>query len=164
MEAGANVAVWPRHVGGCWLGPGLTETFDTPELLAELGYGYVLDWTNDDQPYPLDAPGMLSVPYSVELNDLMLSARGVTGPEFVQVIRDQYEQLYDDAAHGGRVMALALHPFVTGQAFRAKYFDQALGFLSEQPCIWLTTSDEIAEHYQRTARFGPAGAASAQPG
>jgi hypothetical protein len=59
-----------------------------------------------------------------------------------------------DAAHGGRVMALALHPFVTGQAFRAKYFDQALEFLSRQPGIWLTTSDEIAEHDQRTA--GPA--------
>jgi allantoinase len=139
-----------------WMGPGLTETFSTPELLAELGYGYVLDWTNDDQPYPLTVPGMLSVPYSVELNDLMLSARGITGPEFVQIVRDQYEQLHAEAAHGGRVLALALHPFVTGQAFRAKYFDQALRFLSEQPDIWLTTSDEIAEHYRRTA-------ASAQP-
>jgi hypothetical protein len=50
----------------------------------------------------------------------------------------------------GRVMALALHPFVTGQAFRAKYFDQALAFLAAQPDIWLTTSDEIAEHFRRT--------------
>jgi peptidoglycan/xylan/chitin deacetylase (PgdA/CDA1 family) len=145
-----------------WMGPGLTETHDTPALLAELGYGYVLDWTNDDQPYPLDVPGMLSVPYSVELNDLMLSARGVTGPEFVQMVRDQYEQLQADAASGGRVMALALHPFVTGQAFRAKYFDQVLEFLSEQPSIWLTTSDEIAGHYRRMAGSAPAGPASAQ--
>lgn len=135
-----------------WMGPGLTETFSTPGLLAELGYGYVLDWTNDDQPYRLNTPGMLSVPYSVELNDLMLSARGITGPEFVQIVKDQYEQLHADARHGGRVMALALHPFVTGQAFRAKYFDQALAFLAEQPDIWLTTSDEIAEHYRRAAR------------
>ena len=56
-----------------------------------------------------------------------------------------------DAARGGRVMALALHPFVTGQAFRAKYFDQALEFLSAQSDIWLTTSDEIAGRYRRTA-------------
>ena len=134
-----------------WMGPGLTETFSTPGLLAELGYGYVLDWTNDDQPYRLNTPGMLSVPYSVELNDLMLSDRGTTGPEFVQMVKDQYEQLRADAARGGRVMALALHPFVTGQAFRAKYFDQALAFLAGQPDIWLTTSDEIAEQYQRAA-------------
>ncbi|CDR07656.1 hypothetical protein [Streptomyces iranensis] len=45
------------------LGPALTETFRTPELLAELGLRYVLDWANDDQPYRLNVPGMLSVPY-----------------------------------------------------------------------------------------------------
>jgi peptidoglycan/xylan/chitin deacetylase (PgdA/CDA1 family) len=133
-----------------WMGPGLTETFDTPALLAELGFGYLLDWTNDDQPYPLNVPGMISVPYSVELNDLLLFDRGVTGPEFVQIVRDQYEQLHADAEHSGRVMALALHPFVIGQAFRARYLDQALAFLAAQPDVWLTTSDEIAAHYQHT--------------
>ncbi|MGE6738192.1 polysaccharide deacetylase family protein, partial [Streptomyces sp. NPDC059900] len=105
-----------------WLGPALTETFRTPTLLAELGLGYVLDWTNDDQPYPLNIPGMLSVPYSVELNDLgLFTTHGMTGPDFVQLVKDQVDQLYDESAAGGRVMALALHPFVIGQAFRAKY-------------------------------------------
>ncbi|MBO8199383.1 polysaccharide deacetylase family protein [Streptomyces smyrnaeus] len=133
-----------------WMGPGLTETFHTPSLLAELGLSYLLDWTNDDQPYRLNVPGMLSVPYSVELNDLLLFGKGVTGPEFVQIVKDQYEQLHADSAHSGRVMALALHPFVIGQPFRHKYLDEALEYLATQPDIWLTTSDEIAEHYQRT--------------
>lgn len=134
-----------------WMGPGLTETHHTPDLLAELGYDYLLDWTNDDQPYPLRVPGMISVPYSVELNDLMLFGNGTPGPEFVRIVADQYEQLHADSAHSGRVMALALHPFSTGQAFRAKYLDQALAHLAAQPDVWLTTSDEIAEHYLRTA-------------
>ncbi|GAB3439895.1 polysaccharide deacetylase family protein [Actinophytocola sediminis] len=133
-----------------WMGPALTETVNTPALLAELGLTYLLDWTNDDQPYPLTVPGMISVPYSVELNDLQLFGRGLTGPEFVRVVRDQYEQLHADSEHSGRVLALALHPFVIGQPFRHKYLDQALAFLAEQPDIWLTTSDEIAAHYQRT--------------
>jgi allantoinase len=133
-----------------WLGPGLFETFQTPALLAELGLRYVLDWSNDDQPYRLNVPGMLSVPYSVELNDLGLFLfRNRSGPEFVQVVKDQFEQLFADAEHGGRVMALALHPFVTGQAFRRRYLDQALAYLAAQPGIWLATSDEIAEHYRR---------------
>jgi peptidoglycan/xylan/chitin deacetylase (PgdA/CDA1 family) len=135
-----------------WMGPALTETFNTPALLAELGLSYVLDWTNDDQPYRLNEPGMISVPYSVELNDLPLFGKGTTGPEFVQIVKDQYEQLHADSEHSGRVMALALHPFVTGQAFRAKYLDQALAYLAAQPDIWLTTSDEIAEHYLHTTR------------
>ncbi len=127
-----------------WLGPGLTETANTPELLAELGFHYVLDWTNDDQPYPLTVPGMLSVPYSVELNDLLIFGKGFTGSEFVQMVIDQYEQLHADSAESGRVMALALHPFVIGQPFRHKYLDQVLEYLAAQPDAWLTTSDEIA--------------------
>jgi allantoinase len=141
-----------------WLGPGLTETFQTPALLAELGVRYVLDWTNDDQPYRLNVPGLLSVPYTVELNDLgLFGFKGATGPEFVQVVKDQYEQLYADAdaGAGGRVMALALHPFVIGQPFRAKYLDQALEHLMAQPGIWLATTDEIAEHYQRATGQHP---------
>ncbi|MFI6902513.1 polysaccharide deacetylase family protein [Nonomuraea sp. NPDC050394] len=134
-----------------WMGPGLTETFNTPALLAELGLSYVLDWTNDDQPYRLNVPGMISVPYTLELNDLALFSKGTTGPEFLRIVKDQYEQLRADSRDSGRVMALALHPFVTGQAFRAKYVDQALEYLAAQPDIWLTTSDEIAEHYVRTS-------------
>ncbi len=133
-----------------WMGPGLTETLNTPRLLAELGLDYVLDWTNDDQPYRLNVPGVISVPYTVELNDLgLFVSKGTTGPEFVRIVRDQYEQLRADG--GGRVMALALHPFVIGQAFRAKYFDEALEFLAAQPDAWLTTSDDIAAHYLGTS-------------
>jgi allantoinase len=133
-----------------WLGPGLTETPQTPRLLAELGLRYVLDWTNDDQPYWLNVPEMLSVPYSVELNDLGLyTMRGFTGPQFLQTVKDQFDQLYADSASSGRVMALALHPFVSGQPFRAKYLDQALHYISAHPGVWLTTSDEIAAHFAR---------------
>jgi peptidoglycan/xylan/chitin deacetylase (PgdA/CDA1 family) len=131
-----------------WLGPGLTETFQTPALLAELGLSYVLDWTSDDQPYPLNVPGMISVPYSVELNDLgMFINKGLSGPDALQMIKDQFDQLYRDSANSGRVMALALHPFVIGQPFRLKYLDQALEYIARHDGVWLTTSDEIAEHY-----------------
>ena len=111
---------------------------------------YLLDWTNDDQPYWLNVPGMLSVPYSVELNDLgLFTMRGLTGPQFLQTIKDQLDQLYADSASSGRVMALALHPFASGQPFRAKYLDQALEYITGHPRVWLTTSDEIAAHFAR---------------
>ncbi|WP_062981429.1 polysaccharide deacetylase family protein [Nocardia anaemiae] len=126
-----------------WMGPALTETFHTPELLAELGLDYVLDWTNDDQPYRLNVPGLLSVPYSVELNDNSLFlGTGLRGADFVQIVKDQLDRLYEES---GRVMALALHPFVIGQAFRIKYLEQALDYVANHPGVWLTTSDEIAD-------------------
>lgn len=71
----------------------------------------------------------------------------LSGPDFVQVVKDQLDQLYADSAESGRVMALALHPFVTGQPFRTKYLDQALEYVVNHPGVWVTTSDEIAEHY-----------------
>ncbi|TLG05371.1 polysaccharide deacetylase [Nocardia cyriacigeorgica] len=136
-----------------WLGPALSETFDTPEILAELGLTYLLDWTADDQPFRLNVPGLLSVPYSVELNDLgLFTMKSFTGPDFVQIVTDQFDQLYADSARGGRVMALALHPFVTGQPYRAKYLDQALEYIASHHGVWLTTSDEIAEHYAATTQ------------
>ncbi|MCW5694573.1 MAG: polysaccharide deacetylase family protein [Pseudolabrys sp.] len=135
-----------------WMGPGLTETFATPQILKELGYSYVLDWTADDQPFALNLPGLISVPYSVELNDLSLfGVKGMTGEEFYRTVVDQFDQLYADSADSGRVMALALHPFVMGQAFRARYLDEALGYIASHDGVWLTTSDDIAEHYVATA-------------
>ena len=135
-----------------WMGPALTETFQTPALLAELGLSYVLDWTNDDQPYRLNVPGMLSVPYTVELNDLgVFMMKGFTGPDFLQMFIDHFDQLYADSADSGRVMALALHPFVIGQPSRHKYLDLALEYVASHSGVWLTTSDEIAEHFSGMA-------------
>ncbi|SFL31334.1 polysaccharide deacetylase family protein [Geodermatophilus ruber] len=132
-----------------WLGPALTETFETPSLLAELGLGYTLDWTNDDQPYELAVPGMCSVPYSIEMNDVTLFvSKSYTGPEFLQAVRDQLDQLYADAAGSGRVMALCVHPFSVNQPFRHKYLDQALEYIAGHEGVWLATSDEIAEAYR----------------
>ncbi|KUJ66050.1 polysaccharide deacetylase [Streptomyces albus subsp. albus] len=136
-----------------WLGPALTETFRTPELLAELGLTYILDWCNDDQPYRLNVPGMLSVPYSVEVGDIQLFVgKALSGPEFVRIVKDQFDQLYADAvaADSGRVMSLVLHPFVINQPFRHRYLEEALEYITQHTGVWLTTSDEIAEHYAAT--------------
>jgi allantoinase len=135
-----------------WMGPGLTETFDTPRILRSLGLSYVLDWCADDQPFPLNVPGMISVPYSVELNDIMLFvARSVSGEEFYRAVIDQFDQLYADSERSGRVMALALHPFVIGQPFRLRYLAKALEYITSHAGVWLTTSDDIAAHYSNSS-------------
>jgi peptidoglycan/xylan/chitin deacetylase (PgdA/CDA1 family) len=133
-----------------WLGPALTETFNTPEILAELGLTYLLDWCNDDQPYPLKvkAGRMISVPYSIEMNDITLFvSKSLSGPDFAQQVMDQFDVLYDEGARSGRVMCLALHPFVVNQPFRHKYLDKVLEYIAGHDQVWLTTSDEIADWY-----------------
>lgn len=131
-----------------WLGPALTETFETPRLLKELGLSYVLDWCADEQPFPLKVPGMMSVPYSIELNDVtMFVAKSLTGEDFYRIVVDQFDQLYKEGAATGRVMALCLHPFIVNQPFRHKYLERALEYIASHDGVWLTTSDEIAAHY-----------------
>jgi allantoinase len=148
-----------------WLGPALTETFETPSLLAELGLGYTLDWTNDDQPYELAVPGVLSVPYSIEMNDVTLFvSKSYTGPQFLEAVKDQLDQLYADSADSGRVMALCVHPFSVNQPFRHKYLDQALAYIAGHEGVWLTTSDEIADVYREQRGIGREADAAAGAG
>jgi peptidoglycan/xylan/chitin deacetylase (PgdA/CDA1 family) len=131
-----------------WLGPALTETFETPKLLREQGLTYLLDWCADDQPFPLNVPGMISVPYGIELNDItMFVSKSLSGDDFYQSVVDQFDQLYKESAQSGRVMSLSLHPFVINTPFRHKYLEKALDYITSQEGVWRTTSDEIAAHY-----------------
>jgi allantoinase len=131
-----------------WLGPALSETFETPRLLRELGLSYVLDWCSDDQPFHLTVPGMMSVPYSIELNDVSLFVgKSLSGEAFYQMVVDQFDQLYKDSEKSGRVMSLCLHPFIINQPFRHKYLEKALEYIARRSDVWLTTSDDIAEHF-----------------
>jgi allantoinase len=133
-----------------WLGPALTETFNTPNLLTEVGVEYILDWCNDDQPYPVNVSSgrMISVPYSIELNDVSIFAGKSMPPQaFYQIVVDQFDVLYAEGAQSGRVMALCLHPFIINQPFRHKYLDQALAYITSHEGVWLTTSDDIASWY-----------------
>ncbi len=145
-----------------WMGPGLTETFETPRILKDLGVFYVLDWCADDQPFALNVPGMISVPYAIELNDIaFFVAKGLSGDDFYRAVIDQLDQRYEDSAESGRVMALALHPLVIGQPFRHKYLGKALEYVASHKGVWLTTSDEIAAHYVASLSAAPE---SSRPG
>ena len=144
-----------RPIG--WLGPALTASSHTYDLLAELGYQYALDWSIDDEPVPLEvASGSLcAVPYSAELNDLPFFAiHGQSAPEFADALVDQMEQLREEGTERPRVMGFGLHPFLSGQPYRARHLSRALAHMASCEDVWFTTSDEIAV----LARVGNTGA------
>jgi peptidoglycan/xylan/chitin deacetylase (PgdA/CDA1 family) len=137
-----------------WLGPSLAETLRTPDLLAEAGVEYVADWCADDQPFPLHVRSgtLYSVPYTVELNDIpMVLQHHYSGEQMYAAIRDQFDVLYQEGAQQGRVMAIALHPFITGVPYRAKHFDQALAYVVGHRHVWLATGGEILDAYKAQA-------------
>jgi peptidoglycan/xylan/chitin deacetylase (PgdA/CDA1 family) len=131
-----------------WLGPALTSTMNTTNLLAELGFTHTLDWANDDQPYDMNVREgrLISVPYASEVNDIpLLHLRHFTGEQFRQAVIDQFDMLYEEGAESARVMGIGVHPFLVGQPFRARYLAEALEHVTSHDDVWLTTSDEIAD-------------------
>ncbi len=134
-----------------WLSPALSESFNTPDILAENGIEYVCNWVNDEQPYAMNVRtgSLISVPYSIEINDIpAFLDRGLGAEEFYRMIVDQFDVLYEDGAASGRVMAICLHPFLIGHAFRAKYLDKALDYITRRKEVWVTRGGEINDWYR----------------
>jgi allantoinase len=140
-----------------WLGSGLQETWDTLDLLAAEGCEYVCDWTNDDQPYIMTLKGghpLASIPYSHEINDKPAFERAHrTAAEFQEMICRQFDVLYREGAESGRVMAIAIHPYLTGVPHRIDAFDQALAYICKHDRVWKTTGTEIAHHFAAQAKL-----------
>jgi allantoinase len=144
-----------------WLSSGLAETWDTVDLLAANGCEYVCDWCNDDQPYELTLDhgrSILSVPYTQQLNDKgAIERRFNSADAFRQMICDQFDVLYREGAESGRVMAIAIHPYLIGVPHRIGAFDAALKYICKHKKVWKATGSEIARHYRARMKDGGSG-------
>jgi peptidoglycan/xylan/chitin deacetylase (PgdA/CDA1 family) len=143
-----------------WLSPGLTESHRSLDLLAAAGIEYVANWVNDDQPYPMRVASgsMLSLPYSVEINDYTaFLEQGQNGESFGQMICDQFDVLYEDGAATGRVMSICLHPFLIGHPHRSKHLDKALKHIVSRREVWITTGSAIVDWFRAHSANASAG-------
>jgi peptidoglycan/xylan/chitin deacetylase (PgdA/CDA1 family) len=135
-----------------WLGPGLTETWHTPDILAEQGYEYVCDWVLDDQPVRLKTRGggsIVNVPYTQECNDVaMMLIQHHKASEYRDRAVDQFDQLYADAHDSARVMALVVHPYIMGAPHRLRYFRAALEHVAAHADAGFYTGGQIVDWYQ----------------
>ena len=137
-----------------WESPGLTETDDTLDLLAEAGIEYVADWVLDEQPVPLRtrAGPVISIPYTVEINDVIISAvQQQSSDEIYRRGRDQFDRLYLDGATAPRVMAISIHPYLTGVPHRIKYLEMLYDYILGHEGVVMWTGAEILDWYRNQA-------------
>src|SRR6267143_1357091 len=135
-----------------WLGPVLTETWETPDLLKEEGYDYVADWVMDDQPVWLKTTTkpFVNVPYTQECNDVaMMLIQHHKASEYYDRAIDQFEQIYQDAVDGPRVMALVQHPYILGAPHRLKYLRQAIEMMASRKDVLFWTGAQIADWFKQ---------------
>ena len=147
-EARQTIAAREGRPPRGWLGPWISETERTPDLLAEAGFDYVLDWCMDDQPVWLrtDSRKLLAVPYPQELNDAnAVVLRRVSGADFADMIVDAFDELLDHGGPQPLVIGVALHAHVSGQPFRLRHLRRALQHVAGRRTeAWLTDTDAIA--------------------
>ena len=133
-----------------WLSPALSYTDQTLNLVAEAGLTYVCDLFHDDQPGPVKVPHgrLVSMPYSLEMNDaIAFSVNWVTPHRYGEMIKRQFDRLYAEGEQSGTVMCIPLHPYLIGQPYRMKAFEEALAYITGHEKVWLATGREIAQHF-----------------
>ena len=142
-----------RPVG--WLGPGLTQTYETPELLAEAGVQYIGDWVYDDEPTEIrTAKGpLVTLPYTVELNDIpMMIVQHHQAEELLRRSTDQFDRLYRESAERAKILSIAIHPYITGAPHRIKYLEAFLDHAKGHAGVAFWTGEEILDWYRRVKR------------
>ena len=144
-----------------WLSPWISESLLTPDLLAETGYSYTLNWCHDEQPLPMrtrSGQPLWAVPYPQELNDIpMIMVRHLDGKDFAQMIIDQLDEMLlqtQGPQAPALVMGIALHPYIVGQPYRLRHLRRALARVAaarDAGGVWMATPGAIFRHARQAA-------------
>lgn len=135
-----------------WLGPFISQSANTPELLVETGYTYMLDWWFDDQPvsFRTDNGPILAVPYpSMEMNDIpAFINRGMSDADFERMLIAAFDQQLAESRKHSQVYAVSIHTFLMGQPHRIGILQRVLAHIRKHADdVWFTTPGRIAEHF-----------------
>ena len=142
-----------RPVG--WLGPGLTQTYETPELLVASGVKYIGDWIYDDEPTTISTANgpLVTLPYTVELNDItMMIVQHHESPYFLRRCIDTFDRLYVEGAQRAKVMAIAIHPYISGQPHRIKYLEDVYEYVNHHDGVLHMNGEELLAWYTAQQR------------
>ncbi len=148
-----------RPVG--WLGPGLTQTYETPDLLAEAGVKYIGDWVYDDEPTTIRTRHgpLVTLPYTAELNDIpMMIVQHHESDHLYRRAIESFERLYEESEHRAKFIAIAIHPYISGQPFRIKPLEKIYQHVNQFDGVLHWNGAEILDWYAKTAgvKFGKA--------
>jgi peptidoglycan/xylan/chitin deacetylase (PgdA/CDA1 family) len=152
---GESTAAIARHEGMAprgWLSPWIAESRATPDLLAEAGYRYTLNWCMDDQPVWMrtEAGRLLAIPYPQEVNDIpSVVARKDGAEQFAAMVLADFEERLEQVARDGipQVMGIALHPYIIGQPYRLRALRGALSAIAARRGeVWITSAGAIFDH------------------
>lgn len=133
-----------------WESPGLTETFETIDILAEEGIEYVADWIVDDQPCDIATTtgSVVAMPYTVDVNDVpMMAVSQHASDEWLKRGMRQFDQLYQEGRSGARVMLISMHPYLSGVPHRIGYVEELFEYVLGKPGVLCWSGERILDWY-----------------
>ena len=142
-----------RPVG--WLGPGLTQTFETPDLLAKAGIRYIGDWVHDDEPTEISTANgpLITLPYTVEQNDIPVMIIHQHQSSYLTTrLTDTFDQLYEESADRAKIMAIAIHPYISGMPHRIKHLRAAYDYINRFDGVVHMNGTQLLDWYQSQKR------------
>ena len=142
-----------RPVG--WLGPGLTETYETPELLAEAGVQYIGDWVYDDEPTTIrtEKGPLVTLPYTLELNDIpMMIVQHHESAYWKGRVMDQFRRLHAEGAERPKIVAVAIHPYISGQPHRIRWLEAFYEYVAGHAGVLHWNGPQMLAWYQGQAK------------
>ena len=134
-----------------WESPGLTETADTLDILSEHGIKYTANWPVDDLPQDLKVKSgkrMITLPYPIEINDVVMTSVQVhKSDEIFTRGKLQFDRLYEEADENIKIMAISVHPYLTGVPHRISFFEQLLDYILNHQDVEIMTGKDIYNWY-----------------
>jgi peptidoglycan/xylan/chitin deacetylase (PgdA/CDA1 family) len=121
----------------------------TLSLLSELGYVYHIDDLSRDEPFieQVDGKDFVVVPYTLRNNDILLvEGRNYSPSKFLEQIKLEFDQLYQEAGNRRRMMSISTHDRIGGTPGMVKVLDEFLRYVKTFPDVAFMRKDEIVRY------------------
>jgi peptidoglycan/xylan/chitin deacetylase (PgdA/CDA1 family) len=135
----------------------LRNSIHISETLQDLGFVYSIDEPSRDEPFiiPVRGRDFAMVPYTIHMNDMLFPFQGYDPQAHEQALRDEFDQLYEEASTRRRMMVIGMHDRISGHANRIRPLDRFLTYAKSHDGVWFARKDEIARWALSQRQFTP---------
>ena len=75
---------------------------------------------------------LVTLPYTVELNDIpMMIVQHHESDHLYKRVAESFERLYEESKDRPKFMAIAIHPYISGQPFRIKALERSIDHIAQ---------------------------------
>jgi hypothetical protein len=78
----------------------------------------------------------------------MMMVQHHSAQEFVTRSLDYFDRVYQESAERAKVMAIAVHPYISGTPFRIKYVEAVFEAMKAKPGVLYWTGEQILRWYR----------------